>query len=78
MFSGGAAGGWIQPALVGTVGWFAGGKIHCRRLKKKLQTKHMKEQKEIYQQYYNDVYALQQENLKLSATLEKYQKAGRA
>ena len=53
------------------VGWFLGGKIHSGRKEKKLITKHKKEQKELYTQYYNDVYTLQQQNSELVDALEK-------
>lgn len=58
--------------LIGAgVGWFLGAKIHCGRLAKKLNTKHKKDQKELYTQYYNDVYTLQEQNSELIAALEK-------
>lgn len=53
------------------VGWILGGKIHSGRKEKKLNTKHKKETKDLYTQYYNDVYALQQQNAELVNALEK-------
>lgn len=69
-YSGGLA--WGSLAIGGTVGWLIGGKVHSRRLKKKLEVKHKNEQKELYKQYYNDVYTLQQTNAELVAALEQY------
>lgn len=56
----------------GSVGWFLGGKFHSGRLKKKLDKKHLEEQKALYQQYYNDVYTLQTQNQELAQALEQY------
>ena len=67
-----AGGGWGKLILSGAAGWFVGSKIHTRRLKKKLQAKHKEEQKQLYQQYYDDVYLLQKNNAELVAALEKY------
>ena len=53
-------------------GWFAGGYYHSRSTKNKLNVNFKKEQKELYQQYYNDVYALQQQNNELINALEQY------
>jgi hypothetical protein len=62
--------------LIGTgVGWLAGGKVHSSRKEKKLNAKHKEEQKQLYTQYYNDVYSLQQQNAELAQVLEQY--AGR-
>ena len=49
-----------------------GGKFHSRRLRKKLNAKHKEEQKQVYTDYYNDVYALQKQNAELMAALEQY------
>jgi hypothetical protein len=53
--------GMGKMLMVGGLGWFLGGKIHSGRVGKKLKTKHMKEQKNLYTQYYNDVYKLQEQ-----------------
>jgi hypothetical protein len=67
--------GWGK-ILIGTgVGWLVGGKIHSSRKEKKLNAKHKEEQKQLYTQYYNDVYSLQQQNAELAQVLEQY--AGR-
>lgn len=58
--------------LIGAgVGWIVGAKIHCSRLAKKLNTKHKQEQKQLYTQYYNDVYTLQEQNSELIKALEQ-------
>ena len=53
-------------------GWLMGGKFHASRLRKKLNAQHKADQKQLYQQYYNDVYALQQQNADLMTALEQY------
>ena len=61
---------WAGMAAAAGVGWVCGATVHSRRLRKKLQTKFKHDQKELYQQYYNDVYALQQQNAELVSALE--------
>jgi hypothetical protein len=61
--------------LFGAVGWIAGGKFHSNRASKNLKKKHMKEQKTLYSQYYNDVYKLQEQNAELAYVIEKLQVA---
>jgi hypothetical protein len=65
------SGGLGSMFVAGTVGWFVGAKLHCRRLAKKLNSKHKNEQKELYTQYYNDVYTLQTQNAELIMALEQ-------
>eukprot|EP00521_Asterionellopsis_glacialis_P002534 CAMPEP_0195259874 /NCGR_PEP_ID=MMETSP0706-20130129/8232_1 /TAXON_ID=33640 /ORGANISM="Asterionellopsis glacialis, Strain CCMP134" /LENGTH=121 /DNA_ID=CAMNT_0040313473 /DNA_START=52 /DNA_END=417 /DNA_ORIENTATION=- len=69
----GKAGGMgLGKLIMGTgVGWLAGAKIHSDRLRKKLNKKHQQEQKQLYTQYYNDVYALQEQNGQLVQALEQ-------
>ncbi len=69
--SGGGNLGLGKMLLGAGVGWVLGGRFHSRRLKKKLDAKHKKDQKSLYTQYYNDVYTLQQQNVELAAALEK-------
>ena len=64
--------GWGKIAGGVAAGWLLGGKFHSSRLQKKLNAKHKQEQKEVYQQYYNDVYALQQQNTELINALEQF------
>mmetsp|Transcript_17205 Transcript_17205/g.20482 ORF Transcript_17205/g.20482 Transcript_17205/m.20482 type:complete len:153 (-) Transcript_17205:31-489(-) len=56
-------------------GWFLGGRVHSSRAVKALKKKHMKDQKTLYSQYYNDVYKLQQQNAELAYVVEQYQEA---
>jgi hypothetical protein len=49
-------------------GWLLGAKIHSGRATKKLKKVHQKEQKNLYTQYYNDVYKLQEKNAELQYT----------
>lgn len=53
--------------------WFVGGKFHSGRTAKKLKTKHLKEQKQLYTQYYNDVYKLSEQNQELQYFVEQLQ-----
>jgi hypothetical protein len=68
-------GGYIKSFLVGGVGWYVGGRVHSSRLKSKFKRDHMKSQKTLYSQYYNDVYKLQQQNAELAYVVEQYQAA---
>jgi hypothetical protein len=55
----------------GTAGWLMGAKFHCSRQKKKADAKHKADQKKVYQQYYDDVYTLQEQNEQLTVALEQ-------
>lgn len=57
------------------VSWFMGGKYHSNRLSKQLKTKFQKEQKQLYTQYYNDVYKLSEQNAELSSYTESLKDA---
>lgn len=66
------SGGGLGRVFLGFAGgWFIGGKIHCRRMAKKLNAKHKQDQKQLYTQYYNDVYTLQEQNTELVKALEQ-------
>ena len=66
------SGGGMGRALIGFAGgWFIGAKIHTRRMQKKLNAKHKQDQKQLYTQYYNDVYTLQEQNAELVKALEQ-------
>ena len=67
---GGGGGGGGLPKLIaaGFGGWLLGAKIHSGRATKKLKKVHQKEQKNLYTQYYNDVYKLQEKNAELQYT----------
>jgi Tfp pilus assembly protein PilO len=51
--------------MTGAVSWILGAKVHSGRVAKKMKTKHQKEQKQLYSQYYNDVYKLSEQNQQL-------------
>jgi hypothetical protein len=62
---------WGKIAAATFMGWFAGGKFHSGKVAKKLNTKHKTDQKELYTQYYNDVYTLKEQNEQLVQALEQ-------
>lgn len=53
------------------VSWFLGAKFHSGRTARKLKTKFQKEQKQLYSQYYNDVYKLTEQNNELQLLVEQ-------
>uniref|UniRef100_A0A7R9WQ88 Uncharacterized protein n=1 Tax=Craspedostauros australis TaxID=1486917 RepID=A0A7R9WQ88_9STRA len=63
--------GWGKILAGASLGWFLGGKFHSNRKEKKLNIKFKQEQKDLYTTYYNDVYALQQQNAELLQALEQ-------
>ena len=65
--------GWGQVAVISSAAWFMGGKVHSSRVSKKLKTKFQKEQKELYSQYYNDVYKLTEQNQELQHAVQSLQ-----
>lgn len=65
----------LKTIAIGGAGWILGAKFHAARKVRKLKTKHMKDQKNLYSQYYNDVYKLQQQNAELAYVVEQYQDA---
>jgi len=69
----GGGGGLAKYLLGGAAGYFLGGKIHSSRAVKKLKKKHLKEQKDLYTQYYNDVYKLQEQNIELQYVVAQLQ-----
>jgi len=73
---GGAGGGGMGKLILGgAVGWLVGGKVHSGRAVKKIKKKHMKEQKALYTQYYNDIYKMQETQDKLTTYAEQLQTA---
>jgi len=72
---GGGGSSVIKSMAVCGAGWFIGGRVHSSRAVKALKKKHMKDQKTLYSQYYNDVYKLQQQNAELAYVVEQYQDA---
>lgn len=53
--------------------WLMGAKVHSGRATKSLKTKFQKEQKQLYSQYYNDVYKLSEQNQELNMYIEQLQ-----
>ena len=56
--------------MTGAASYIIGAKVHSGRAVRKLKTKHQKEQKQLYSQYYNDVYKLSEQNAKLEQHAE--------
>lgn len=48
-----------------------GAKVHTGRVTQKLKARHQKEQKQLYTQYYNDVYKLSEQNQELTNYIEQ-------
>jgi len=67
--------GVVSAAVTFAFGYNIGGRVHSNRAVKALKKKHMKDQKTLYSQYYNDVYKLQQQNAELAYVVEQYQEA---
>lgn len=64
----------MGPFLLGCASsWFVGAKFHSGRTARKLKTKFQKEQKELYAQYYNDVYKLTEQNQELQYAVQSLQ-----
>jgi Ca2+-binding EF-hand superfamily protein len=57
--------------VTGLASWLLGAKVHSGRVARKLKAKHQKEQKQLYSQYYNDVYKLSEQNQALSVHAEE-------
>jgi len=68
---GGGGAGWGKLLLASGVSWCVGAQVHCRRQAKKLKVKFTKEQKQLYSQYYNDVYKLSEQNQELTSMIEQ-------
>lgn len=65
--SAGGGGGVLGKLIItGGLSWVLGAKFHSKRVAKKLKVKHQKEQKQLYAQYYNDVYKLSEQNQALA------------
>jgi len=68
---GGSGPGFGKLVLTGITSWILGAKFHSSRATKKLKSKHQKEQKQLYSQYYNDVYKLSEQNSVLERQAEE-------
>ena len=62
---------WGKVVVSTAIGWFCGAKFHTGKQKKKMNAKHKSDQKQLYTQYYNDVYTLKEENDQLKSALEQ-------
>ena len=62
---------WGPICMANGLGWLMGGKFHSSNVKRQLNMKFQKDQKALYTQYYNDVYALKEQNTQLVKALEK-------
>jgi len=67
----GGGGGFGKLIATGTISWLLGATYHSRRLHKRLKSKHQNEQKQLYSQYYNDVYKLSEQNQMLAVQTEE-------
>jgi Ca2+-binding EF-hand superfamily protein len=69
---GGGGGAGVGKLMVtGVVSWLLGAKVHSGRVAKKLKARHQREQKQLYSQYYNDVYKLSEQNQALANHAEE-------
>jgi len=62
---------WGKVVMGYVVGWLCGARFHTGKVKKTMALKHKKDQKQLYSQYYNDVYQLKEQNAKLTSALEQ-------
>lgn len=67
--------GWGQAIGAFGISYFIGAKVHSGRVAKKLKLKHLKDQKTLYTQYYNDVYKLEEQKAEQQAVIEQLQAA---
>lgn len=72
---GGGGGGLGKLIICSTLSWFAGAKYHSGKATKKIKSRFQKEQKQLYTQYYNDVYKLSEQNQELTNYIEKLTEA---
>jgi hypothetical protein len=57
------------------ISYLIGAKVHSGRVTKKMKMKHLKDQKALYTQYYNDVYKLEEQKAEQQAVIEQLQAA---
>lgn len=67
--------GWGKAIGAFGISYFIGAKVHSGRLAKKMKLKHLKDQKTLYTQYYNDVYKLEEQKAEQQAVIEQLQAA---
>lgn len=65
--------GYGQMAMASAASYLLGAKIHSGRATKKLKTKHSKDQKTLYTQYYNDVYKLEEQKQEMQLVIDQLQ-----
>jgi Ca2+-binding EF-hand superfamily protein len=68
--SGGGGPGYGKLVATGAATWLLGAKYHSGKVAKNLKRKHQSEQKQLYSQYYNDVYKLSEQNQMLQKQVE--------
>ena len=61
----------MKAIIFSAISWVVGGKYHSGKVSKKLKSKFQKEQKQLYTQYYNDVYKLTEQNQELTRYIEQ-------
>mmetsp|Transcript_18361 Transcript_18361/g.39702 ORF Transcript_18361/g.39702 Transcript_18361/m.39702 type:complete len:123 (-) Transcript_18361:274-642(-) len=72
----GGGGNGLGKAIAGFgISYLVGAKVHSSRVSKKMKTKHLKDQKALYTQYYNDVYKLEDQKAQQQAVIEQLQAA---
>jgi hypothetical protein len=67
--------GWGKAIGAFGISYFIGAKVHSGRVAKKMKLKHLKDQKTLYSQYYNDVYKLEEQKAEQQAVIEQLQAA---
>lgn len=72
---GGGGGGLGRLLACSAISWAVGAKVHSGRVTKKLKARFQKEQKQLYTQYYNDVYKLSEQNQELTNYIEQLSEA---
>mmetsp|Transcript_28605 Transcript_28605/g.52213 ORF Transcript_28605/g.52213 Transcript_28605/m.52213 type:complete len:126 (-) Transcript_28605:197-574(-) len=74
--AGGGGGNGLGKAI-GAFGisYLVGAKVQSNRVTKKMKSKHLKDQKALYTQYYNDVYKLEEQKAEQQAVIEQLQAA---
>lgn len=65
--------GMGKLVLSSVASYFLGAKLHSGRIARKMKQKFQKEQKQLYTQYYNDVYKLTEQNQELQYMVEQLQ-----
>mmetsp|Transcript_26406 Transcript_26406/g.63377 ORF Transcript_26406/g.63377 Transcript_26406/m.63377 type:complete len:123 (+) Transcript_26406:224-592(+) len=72
---GGGGNGMVKAIGAFGISYLIGAKVHSGRVTKKMKSKHLKDQKALYTQYYNDVYKLEAQKADQQAVIEQLQAA---